>query len=175
MTGTRHLLTAAALFLVLIGCRKEAPGPYASPRAREMVGSHFPAFALPDALGTDSVRSSSLAGKPSVVVFWATWCPSCLEEMKMLKTLPSDTDFKGVGVVLLSVDDPPAGVRLALPRLGVPYPVGIGASPLLASFQLDEIPQTFVLDTNGVVRSVFTGEMSREALLSAIQKVRAGK
>lgn len=161
-----------AFLLLLAACRKDEPAAYASPRALEMVGSTFPAFAYPQALGTDSVRSSSLTGKPSVVVFWATWCPGCLEEMEMLKTVRTDPAFQGVGVALLSVDDPPAGVRLALPRLDIPYPVGIGAGPLLTSFQLDEIPQTFVLDAQGVVRATFTGEMKREALLSAVRKAR---
>ena len=137
-----------------------------------MIGSAFPAFSYPEAMGTDSVRSASLTGHPSVVVFWATWCPGCLTEMKMLKTLQTDTGFRGVGVALLSVDDPPAGVSLALPRLQIPYPVGVGAGPLLSSFQLDEIPQSFVLDAKGVVRTAFTGEMTREALLAAVQRAR---
>jgi cytochrome c biogenesis protein CcmG/thiol:disulfide interchange protein DsbE len=161
-------LFLAAGLLLLDGCRR-GPANYAADGAEALEGKPFPAFVLPSVPGADSIRSSSLTGKPALVVFWATWCPGCLEEMEVLKGMKNDTTLAKASVALLSVDDPPAGALLSLRRLAIPYPVALGATPLLAALQLNSIPQSFVLDPKGTVVRAFTGSIPPEVLLQTLR------
>ncbi|MEM7354665.1 MAG: TlpA disulfide reductase family protein, partial [Acidobacteriota bacterium] len=61
------------LALVLTACSAEPP-----PRMR--VGNQMPEFSLPSLAG-ETVASASLAGEPTVLNFWATWCQPCLKEI----------------------------------------------------------------------------------------------
>lgn len=152
----------------LAGCRVgngHGQGP-----AGDLVGKPFPGFAFASIPGRDSVRSRDLSGSVSLVVFWATWCEPCREEVGVLKTLiANDPSLKVVG---LSVDDSPAAVPLLVNRLSIPYPVGTGANTFYDSLKLEEIPQSFLLDAHGIVRDAFVGVVSDGALHQAIEKAR---
>ncbi len=44
-------------------------------------------FSLDPVGGGKAVTLSQLKGKPTLVVFWATWCPPCRKEIPLLKEL----------------------------------------------------------------------------------------
>jgi cytochrome c biogenesis protein CcmG/thiol:disulfide interchange protein DsbE len=171
--------TALALCLLLLsGCRRPHLHSilarfHPNPSPEDLVGQPFPDFAFASIPGKDSVRSVDLKGStPSLVVFWATWCAPCREEVGVLEKVLKDEAPGGVKIVGLSVDDSPAAVPLLVDRLQIPYPVGVGASPFFYSLKLQEIPQVYVLDGNGVVRSSFTEVADEAALRQAIAKAR---
>lgn len=60
------------------------------PSAREsaLIGQAFPAFTLPTLEDPDTeVDESLLRGQVSLVNVWASWCPTCKEEMPQLLAL----------------------------------------------------------------------------------------
>lgn len=53
------------------------------------VGSDFPAFEIEDLEG-NLINNETLKGKPSLIVFFGTRCPPCLEELRELnRNLPA--------------------------------------------------------------------------------------
>ena len=152
--------------LGLSGCRDGQS--HARGAAVDLIGRPFPGFAFASNPGRDSVRSRDLAGSISLVVFWATWCEPCREEVPVLKDLlEKDPTLKVVG---LSVDDSPAAVPLMVNRLSIPYPVGVGANTFYDGLKLEEIPQSFLLDAHGIVRDAFTGSVNVAILRQAIER-----
>jgi|GEM_PF-1648200 cytochrome c biogenesis protein CcmG/thiol:disulfide interchange protein DsbE len=175
----KKLPTALVLaFLLLSGCRIPHLQALLShlhphPTPEDLVGRPFPSFAFASIPGRDSVRSNDLKGSsPTLVVFWATWCAPCREEVGVLEQVLKDEGPAGVKIVGLSVDDSPAAVPLLVDRLQIPYPVGVGASPFFYDLKLEEIPQVYVLDDSGVVRSSFTEVADESTLRQAIAKAR---
>ena len=177
-SSMKKMRTALALgFLLLSGCR--IPHLHAllsrlrpKPAPQDLVGRPFPSFSFASTPGRDSVRSTDLRGTPSLVVFWATWCEPCREEVGTLEQVLKDEGPSGLKIIGLSVDDSPAAVPLLVDRLRIPYPVGIGANGFFYGLKLEEIPQIFVLDASGQVREAFTGEVDPAALRRAIAQAR---
>jgi peroxiredoxin len=67
---------------------------------------------------------AALRGRPVLVTFWATTCPSCLEEIPGLSRLYRDLNPKGLEVIGVSMYyDPPNRVEQMISRRHIPYPV----------------------------------------------------
>lgn len=95
------LLTALLLFLT--GCQPLGNGVGADKSGQEAVadGAAFVAeeFELLDLQG-ETLKLSSLQGKPVVIKFWASWCSICLAGMEEYNTLSANPgDFHVLSVV----------------------------------------------------------------------------
>jgi cytochrome c biogenesis protein CcmG/thiol:disulfide interchange protein DsbE len=101
-------------------------------------------------------------GKPLVVNHWATWCDGCLEEVPALVALykkwSDRVPFVGIGWELLNGADPGAGLELVAAAHrdhGMPWRTLVytgAADDMFVALELPstQIPQTFVLDGDGV-------------------------
>ena len=120
-----------------------------------------PDYVFKDAEGRD-VRFSAFKGKVAVVNLWATWCAPCKIEMPTLAALAEH--YKGrddVAVMTISMDVDKA-VPEARAFIAEHPPLAFYADP---KFQLPfefpgkgAMPQTILLDRQGKVRAVLTGE-----------------
>ncbi len=126
-----------------------------------MTGSPSPSVAA-QALGGG--RGPLAGGRPSVVNFWAPWCPPCNEELPALVDLAErydgEIDFVGVSIELDDLDS----VREAVDRFGIRYPQFLMDEQVMAAFFGSELelalPSTFVFDRGGRLRRVFRGAVT---------------
>ncbi|MGI9257982.1 MAG: TlpA family protein disulfide reductase, partial [Gammaproteobacteria bacterium] len=90
------------------------------------------------------------AGKPAVVLFWATWCPYCKAFMPYLKQIQADYTQAGVTVVAINAKERGQGDPEAyVDSLGFPM-VAIPAGDLIAeAYAVEFIPGLFVVDSEG--------------------------
>lgn len=120
--------TALAVTALLAFCAWIAPTPGA-PIARARVGGTPPAFTLPAATGgpsSGSFRMGDHTGThPVVILFWATWCVPCQQELPFYQTLYTQYESQGLHVVAISMDSSSTISRVgpAARRLGVTYDV----------------------------------------------------
>ena len=49
----------------------------------QVVGSQAPSFSLVTLKG-DTINKESLKGQPTLLMFWAPWCPVCRKELPIL-------------------------------------------------------------------------------------------
>ncbi len=62
-----------------------------------------------------------LRGKPVLVTFWATTCPSCIEEMPHLISLYQELNPKGLEIIGVAMAyDPPEQVRAMATQRQIP-------------------------------------------------------
>jgi thiol-disulfide isomerase/thioredoxin len=110
-----------------------------------------PAIDLKDISGNaDSV--ASWKGKVVLVVFWATWCPPCREEIPAFIELQKKYKDRLQIVGISEDEDAPEKVLQFAQHAGINYPVVMATPVMIAKYGgVPALPTTFVIDTQGHV------------------------
>ena len=122
------------------------------------VGSQAPAFELKD-LDDKPWSLESLRGKVVLINFWATWCPPCKEEMPSLSELfIRNRDSDDFQMLTILYQDAPDNARKYFAENGFEMPVLIDPRGKVSKrYGLAGVPETYVIDKNGVVKKHFIG------------------
>lgn len=115
-----------------------------------------PPFTL-KSLDGEEISLASLAGRPVVLNFWATWCAPCRVEIPSFSRYARNhPDVVVLGIV---ADGPASKVRRVAADLGVDYPVLLGDRATLAAYGVQVFPTTVIVDRDGRVSTAHTGLM----------------
>lgn len=149
-----RLLPLLLLLITACGPRAAATTP--------ALGVVAPDFALPTLAGP-TVRLSELRGRVVIVNFWATWCPPCEQETPRLVAWYGQ--HRAAGLEVLGVDklvqDSRAAVEEFAARYAVPYPLPLDQTgDVSRQWQALQLPRSYVIDRQGVVRYVRIGELT---------------
>lgn len=108
-----------------------------------------PDFTLKDLQGL-KFKLSEQRGKPVLLVFGATWCPACREEIPHLKEIYANYASKGLIMVNIDVDEPQAQVARFAEKYKLPYRVLVDESAQVArSYYVRGVPNFILLDKDG--------------------------
>ena len=115
-----------------------------------------------------SLAIASLAGKPLLVNFWATWCPPCIEELPLIDRFYQENKIKNWQVLRLAVDQPSA-VRKWLQAKPLSFPVamaGLTGTELSKSLGnlAGGLPFSAVFGISGELLHRKTGKVSADDL-----------
>jgi cytochrome c biogenesis protein CcmG/thiol:disulfide interchange protein DsbE len=104
------------------------------------------------------------------VNFFASWCAPCEVEHPVVKALAA----KGVRIVGIAYKDSPDNAQAYLTRLGDPYAVRLVDRDGRAGieFGVTGVPETFVVDTRGVILAKHTGPLTAQAAKTLAAKLR---
>lgn len=147
--------------LLYIGLFQGPPSALPSP----LVGKPAPDITLPalDAQATNFSRSELGQGKPIIINFWASWCVPCRLEHSTLESLAQRE-----GITLYGVDykDAPEKARAFLSELGNPFgKINQDKEGRVAiDWGVTGVPETFVVDSKGVIRVHYAGPLTDEVL-----------
>ncbi len=120
-----------------------------------MIGKPAPEFALQDSL--HRVDLASLRGRIVVLNLWATFCAPCVQELPSLLALQKA--MPALAVVAVSTDQDEAVYRRFLVQHHVDVLTVRDADQRVnALYGTVLIPETYIIDRNGVVRRKFIGE-----------------
>jgi len=113
--------------------------------------------ALPDITleclgGGTSVRMSGLAGTPTVINLWATWCGPCREELPLFAKAHKEYG-SALRIIGVDFDDPAPDDAIELAKAsGVTYPlIADRDSALRLPLAVVGLPQTVFVDAEGRV------------------------
>jgi len=128
-------------------------------------GSHAPNFTATDLRANRQVTLTDYAGKVVLVNIWATWCDPCRLEMPSMERLSqklAGTDFR---ILAVSVDkDPPDVVMKFANDLGLHFDILQDRTGAVQGvLQTTGVPESFVIDRNGVVIKKIIGAAEWDA------------
>ena len=127
-----------------------------------LVGQPAPAFDLPGLRAEEPrLQRSGLEGQVVLVNFFASWCAPCRIEHPLLMSLAKSGGLRLVGI---NYKDKPEDALKFLRQLGDPY-AAIGADRdgrTFIDWGLTGVPESFLLDSKGVVRVHFRGVLTED-------------
>lgn len=160
------LLAIALLWLVAAqGCTssdQDVNGDELAPAPK--VGRLAPDFTLSDLEG-DQVSLSDFRGKTVLLNFWATWCPACRVEMPDIEAMYQKYKDKDVAVIGVDLLESKGRVFDFVQRGGYSWVFVIDAKGEVArDYRIIDIPTSFFVDSEGIIRAVNIGAMSEETI-----------
>jgi peroxiredoxin len=131
-------------------------------------------ISMPDPSGK-SVSLSSFKGSPVILYFWASWCDSCRNHNTQLLTLYDKFKSKGLKIMAVSLDLNKEVWQAAIKKDKVGAWTHVSDlkywnSPVVATYNIENIPLFFLIDKEGTVISRSVSPSSMENSLNTLLK-----
>lgn len=176
------LFTLAEGTLESPGTPEDTETQETAPASEEAPAEHFFAGMKLTNLDGTPFDTSVFKGKPTLMNFWATWCPPCIAEMPHLNELAEEYKDKinivGVqvdglmvtqeGEILVDQDKTEAALKLQADQ-GLTFPLLNPDETLFILFsvpnyglQIKVVPTTWLIDGDGYIRGVLESAYDKE-------------
>lgn len=143
-----------------------------------LIGQPAPTFELDLLDGSGTASLTDFQGNIVVVNFFASWCLGCRNEHSALVATAEAFRDQNVRFVQISYQDEPADSIGFLQELGLSgvttYLVDPGSRAAIA-FGVFGIPETYFIDTEGVVQGKIQGETNALKLGETIDRMKRGE
>lgn len=134
-----------------------------------------------DTLSHDRFYLNQHQGQVVMLVFWATWCSSCKQELIALQPLVQQYSPEKLTIAALCTNPENLDtVKAIVQNLGLTYPILLDKrAKIFQQYHLRAYPTTIIIDQEGIVNFVRTGyspvfmkqiETTLESLLSDNEK-----
>jgi len=133
------------------------------------IGKKAPYFELVDLVG-GHVNLSELSGEPLIIVFWSSWNPIAADQIKILDDYLSSNKDELFKIITINNQEKRSTVLNFLRRGGYSVQVLLDETGSIGEqYKIKNLPTTFFINQNGVVRDIFIGPMSEKILLEKVE------
>lgn len=119
-------------------------------------------FELDDIEGNTVKLSESLKKGPVFVHFWAMWCSSCKDELKILEKLNSKYRDSGFVLIAVNIDNPKSSPKVKSFIISKNYGFAVVLDPVnsvFANFGGQNLPFSVFMDKKGNIVKTYSGFM----------------
>lgn len=149
MKKTFVYLALLCLALLAAGCDR-------TPRGAQ-IDSPAPDFTVVDRQGKTWTLAET-KGKVVFLHFWATWCPSCRDELASIQRLYAQLPREQFVTLTVLYNDDPKLAQAMLAQIGASFPVAVDPDGKAArDYGLTGVPETYIIDRQGVLREKLVG------------------
>ncbi|MFC7685166.1 thiol-disulfide oxidoreductase ResA [Ureibacillus sp. GCM10028918] len=138
------------------------------------VGDKAPDFELVDLYDNGlKHRLSDYEGKGIFLNFWGTWCEPCKKEMPAMSNQYALYKEQGVEVLTVNIAQTEFEVKKFIESLNVDFPVAIDKTKaVMTAYNVDLLPATILINPEGEVEKVITGEMNETQIASYMESIK---
>ena len=112
-----------------------------------------PDFALRSAAGGNH-RLSEHRGEVVALVFWASWCGDCRQELERFERLRRTYGSVGLTVLGVNLDTEPGRATALAGAAGIGFPVLLDeAQDVSRTYRADDLPLIVLIDRRGAIRA----------------------
>ena len=154
----------AALIPLLAGAQQKALEDTGFTIIPAVANYPAPQLALTDLQG-EPVTINDYRGNVILVNNWATWCPPCQSEMPEIQVYYQAHAEDGFVVIGIESGGSAEQVSAFIRQYDLTFPIWLdiqGAA--LEAFKNWNLPSTYIIDRNGIVRLSWTGEINQQTL-----------
>ena len=160
-------LAAGAVALVILTLM--GFGLLAQPSRMPVLGEPVPDFDLAS-LSQGPISLEAQTGQVVVVNFFASWCQPCRSEAPDLERTWHKYRDMNVQFFGIAYKDADSKAKAFLEEFGVTFPCAVEAGNKTArAYGVTGVPETFVINREGLLVSHFVGPVSEQALSQAIE------
>lgn len=137
-------------------------------RINLFTGSSFPIFKYKDVNQKMVSLVHAKGRRGTLVIFWASWCGPCRDEIPALKKIYAEYKSKGINLVSISIDHDRKAWKKALALEKMPWP-NLSNLPgdyneIMKKYNVNGIPAIYLLDAKNTV------VMSNECAIPEVRK-----
>lgn len=182
------VLAAAVVALLVYGVARQAPDRTIDEAIAQGEPAPMPSFDLEvldrgrlgpqltrrlgPALEDGRLTDEELAGVPTVLNIWASWCDPCREEAPVLTSAWRRARERGILFLGVDIQDVRAEARAFLDEFGIDYlNIRDGTDAVAEDFGTTGIPETFAIDTRGRVVRHAVGAVDAADVRSMLRAV----
>lgn len=150
------LLLLLSLLLGACGDNAQAGGLVNDYAAK--VNHLAPDFQLDDYSTGQPVKLSDFKGKPVLVNFWATWCPSCKVELPEIAQVYHQYKSQGLTVLGINMREDSQTIKNYLAGTDYNWTMLMDSNgQLVNNYGVVGYPTTFFIDRKGFIRYIYIG------------------
>ena len=135
---------------------------------KSIVGEPAPLFEISGPSNQAYKLKDSLGKKVVLINIWATWCPTCRDEVPILNRLHREIDPERFEVISILVDDAPNeqtivdNLKKFTDKIPIKYPVYFDKNYFVAdTYGTFKLPESYLIDLNGIVTYKHVGPISK--------------
>jgi peroxiredoxin len=132
-------------------------------------GAVAPDFTL-TTLTDEPVTLSQLRGKPTLINFWASWCPPCRQELPALQST-YDAYGETINFLAVNVKESRGTVQSFAEKMNLTFPILLDGQGQVSDhlYQVRGIPTTLFVDARGVVVNRHVGPLDETTINAYLQ------
>ena len=172
-------LLILVLTFSLLGCQtqststKETPSesPVSGVVSGAETGGASPKFSLtsPDGNAINFDPAQNPDNEAFLILFWSQrWDPNVKTLLQRTSELHERYAPRGLTIIAVSYDDEPAELRTFLSQNALPFEVAVGSDTTSKDFEVESVPTSILVDSNGRIVDRWTGYFDTEELAKRI-------
>lgn len=120
-----------------------------------LIGKAAPDVVLSKSDGTSASVIASNQGQKVILLFWATWCPHCYEELGAINDNFTSIEQKGFKIVLVDIGESREEVQKYFDKRQMRLVSFLDEdSTLQEPYHLAGVPTIVFIDEKGIIRSI---------------------
>lgn len=115
------------------------------------VGNKAPIFSA-TSIHNEVINNRTLSGKNVLIIFWATWCGPCMEEIPYLRQIHEEYKDDNLGMIAVSSDTDSLKMINVVNEKKLDWVQIFNSKSMRETFRINPIPDVFLMDEKGVIR-----------------------
>jgi peroxiredoxin len=130
-----------------------------------------PFFELPD-LNGNKIKLSDFAEFPLVITFWASWNQMSADQIKIFDDILMKNEKMLFKLITINNQEDKSAVGNFIKRGGYKLPVLLDEKGAVGElYRTRNLPVTYFLDKNGVIKDIFVGILSEKMLVDKSEAI----
>ncbi len=167
------LIGVLALALIVLGVLAYPHSKTSSAPGSAKVGSPVPSFSVPALTGSSTVGiplTTEGTKEPTVLIFFASWCKPCQEEMPALSKAINDGAAGDATVIGINALDETKPARAFVAANDMTFPIGSDQAGTVTngSFGFIGLPYVVFVNPKGIVTEIHPGALTPAQLKAGL-------